>query len=195
MQMVQKILLEHRLNLSDVEKLSDNGSTIAVSKHGQNSPWIRAVYGSIAKLNFCTYYFSSSQKGATYCFHNVIGEKHEVEVVHELAAYIIKSISKESRIGAKRNPKDKSYTRSFQNAAGFRIMKRVEEIITVSIEQEKSSTGTDLVVSEYDNAIQKSEEYLEKAGIELTVKTRTIRSKSLSGTDDGRRYANTLNIS
>ena len=198
MAMVQKLLIKHRIDLSEINETDDN--TTQDFLYENISPAFRRIARAIANMNFCKYIYSVNPKRPSYGNHQFIGSDIDVQACIALAKHLILSVRREARQGAKLYPHDKSYTRSFENAASCRIRDRAKENVANAIEQEKNISsdqlGTSLVITTaYEKIDEIATAYLEKTKQSVTlVAPRAIKINSSQGYKDGVEYGNKVEI-
>lgn len=194
MKMVAKLITQYKIVDADINTPKEG--TISKSFKASSSTWVRNIINSVVKMNYCSMYYIRIDN--SYAFFYVIGKEIEVDASIELSKVLIKSIGKEARTKAKLYPYDKSYKRSFENSASYRVGVRTSSIITDLIEHEKSEgTGKDLmIINQYDQAEEDNQKYLDEQNIKIKIKSsRTFKLNSYSGYVDGNNYGKTLNIS
>lgn len=198
MNMVQRLLLKHRIEISEVEDIEED--TIEMSEVFSSATFARTIIFAIGKLNFCKIYFTRLPSAkARFTF---IGREHEIMATIQLCKIIIKSVSREARKGAKIYSHDKSYTRSFENGASYRISERAYDIIKNVKENPeaimtdiKVSSATSLVIANsYDEAEEKNAKYMEGTGVKIKSKRPRMQNSSADGFYDGDRFGKTVNI-
>ena len=196
MKMIQKLLIKHRIEMSDVILESDEQVEVtSTTFHFHNAPWIRTIIVGLSKMNFCQYYWTKDfLKGAAYGYHTIIGLPHEIEATIELVKVIFHSCDKEAKVGAKKFIEDKSFKRSFLNAASTKIYYRAMELVTESISHD-SEIGTALVVKNaYEVADQRNSEFLENRGTTIKEKKQRTRTKSRNGATQGSKFGSTVSL-
>lgn len=192
LQMVQKLLVKHRIEISEIEETT-NGITEQTVKLF-NSQFSRIIFAAISRMNFCKMYYRKIVGKPTYANFTFIGKEHEILATIELCKTILFSVNKEARKGAKLNPNDKSYVRSFENSASLRISNRIDDIIEKS--KNNNETGNALtVISAYDNAVIECDNYLMENNVKINIKkSRNIKVNSYNGYHDGDNFGKNVNL-
>lgn len=133
----QAMLAEHNLSMHDV-KASDGDdmmkdviidNTIVTSSH----PWRRPLGQAVARLYFCTYYYSI-QQGKSINIHSFVGADHNVMVAVVMFKYLLETIDRLARKGAATVPKSQQspYRVAFRSACCVRLCHRINDRINAA---------------------------------------------------------------
>lgn len=193
LKMVQKLLVKHRIEMSEIEEKEEGITEQTVVLY--NSQYSRIIFSAISRMNFCSFYYRKIPNRPTYANFTFIGKEHEIFATIELCKSILFSVNKESRKGAKIHAHDKHYSRSFVNSASVRISKRVNEIIEDSKKNNDETGNALIIINAYDNAVIECDNYLNNKNLKLiTKKPRNINIKSFNGYNDGDNFGKKVNL-
>ena len=128
MRMAHKLLAKHNLTMADVTEECARDDALVEDKvvNGWTQSWVRVVYQSIARLYFCEYIYMHVRPRI---MHIIVGRPHNIAVVHSMTSYVVKTISRLGRAGAKENPDVRSYENSFNHGAAMKIRQRASTMI------------------------------------------------------------------
>lgn len=200
----QALLAEYNLSLKDVEAKEQHSEYTQDAVDTGHITWIRITMAGCAELYFCGYYFMKwrvpGTKGSMKDRHYFVGEKHNIIVAELMGAYLVSTIRRLSLEGSKTQFIDQSdifkYRQSFCLACASRLRARIAERIQKSKQGGVQVEGRNLpaLLSLYDQAQQRSLEFLEQQGIKLrNVPTKSWYSHN-KGASDGRAAADTISL-
>lgn len=197
MRMAYATLAKHNLSMTDV------GDGAVADEARQESkieevvyPWARTISHAIANLFFCGYYFTHPARGKKGR-HAFIGRVSNSTTASELAAFVIRSVHKESvkRYGSATSPE----ACSFDKGAAARIFARCSALRAEAEAANKAeaSTGRELVLaSVYDTERTANALWVAEHVGKLTVaKNRQKDTVQRGAFAAGKDYGNTVSLS
>lgn len=124
MERAHKLLAMHNLTETDVEGRDKEDAYENLSwQSSWTGLWARYCAQAIARLNFCQYYFRPGKAGSFE--HHFVGRSVNVAMAQAVAEMVIGSL----RTEAHRRSTDAAFRTSFKNAAGSRVVQRVNELM------------------------------------------------------------------
>ena len=198
----QAMLAEHNLSMQDV-KASDGDdmmkdviidNTIVTSSH----PWRRPLGLAVARLYFCTYYYTTT-RGKSTNTHSFVGADHNVMVAVVMFKYLLETIDRLARKGALNVPKSEQspYRVAFRSACCVRLCQRIYQRIEAAKRGEiVGETGKALVLASlYDRTQHMLDKFLEQeVGKMRTGRTRLATTIHQKGGSEGYQAGNTIGI-
>lgn len=198
----QAMLAEHNLSMLDV-KTSDGDdmmkdviidNTIVTSSH----PWRRPLGVVVAQLYFCSYFYTVL-RGKSTNVHSFVGADHNVMVAVVMFKYLLETIDRLAREGAKKVPKSEQspYRVAFRSACCVRLCHRIQDRIAAAKRGEiKGEGGKALVLASlYDQAQHMLDKYLEQKIPGLRVKKNNLKTMiHAQGGIEGYAAGNTIGL-
>lgn len=197
---VQELIIKYRITDEDLEESEKEEKVKITSSHifMDSAPWVRVIFGYVARMNFCKYLYITSKVKPTKATHYVYGRELEVELTIKLVEAIVKNIARQARYEAKLRPYDRSFQRSFLNSAAQRIAIRCDDMVEkakkITYEQTSGQFLT-VIADQYYIAEKQNAEYI-KSQYE-TVKTKKpihFKNYSREGSIRGDAYGKTVKI-
>lgn len=194
LRMAHAALAKYNLTIGDTDVVEEPRieGQATISPH----PWARALIEGIAQLYFCrTIYFMYRDKRQV---HHFIGRQSNVTTAIEMAQFIVKSINREARRGAKDNPYVPGYERAFCKGAAAAVWHRCKAIREAAEAKDapQASTGTALVLASlYRTELEKNEqEITERYQGRIQKKKDKQRAADYEAFNSGNRYGASLNL-
>ncbi len=200
LKMAYKLIKKHNI---DESKLRPNDARAETTINIEVCPWRRWVVSAIGSLFFCKTFVVRVKPQLMKAYF--IGNEDNSITAAEMAAYVIKSITKE---GGKRRRElygdakgeASKFETSFFNAAAIEVASRCSDIRNEAVEEEKkesATTGTALVLASfYDNEMAKNEKHVaEVMNITLkAAKTGKIETSNSRGLKMGTEYGKSIQL-
>ena len=193
LRMAHAVLAKYNLSLGDAEvteepRIEDKAQ---LSPH----PWARGMIDAIAQLYFCkTIFYRYPDKRQV---HHFIGRQSNVITAIEMCRYILTSINKEARKGAKESPWIIGYERAFCKGASSAVWRRCIQIRDEADHKDDQAptAGTALVLASlYRTELEKNMLAItEKHGVVSIVKSRQ-RAADRDAFNAGQQYGNKINL-
>lgn len=195
LRMAHATLAKYNLTMAEAE--ADGGKHGEKRDEGQQEvlawPWMRHVQYAVAKLFFCVYYYSKSQR-KNYSIGTFVGRESNVETAKEISAYVIQSITKE----ANQHRKNGGDWLSFCKGAANRIVERCDELRDSAEKQSNDvkTPGTAIVLASfYQQEEQANRQFLATIGVNLVTSTPRKRKKAYaSDFAAGRQHGDKINL-
>lgn len=152
----QAMLAEYNLSMSDVAtKETDDNFIIDGELKGGSYPWKRQLAAMVAKMYFCTYFFTQEKllrgeplidKRARYDVHHFVGAAHNVAVVKLMFKYLADTIDRLAQEAADKVPAAgrETYRSSFLWGCGMRVCRRIQDRINATRVPTRASDGSTL---------------------------------------------------
>lgn len=192
MKMVLTLMAKHNLNMTDMVEKHQTVDENRVQEDVifRDEPWARSIVASMAKLFFCLVYTSRRGKEIKYVF---IGRESNVQTAKEMCAYLIDSVSKESRkVTTTLGGGSSTFKTSFRKGASSKISQRADELRR-DAEKDSVATktpGTALVLAGvYAQEMKANERVLAGTGVTLSAAVnRTAKSVNALGYHVGSQF-------
>lgn len=150
----QAMLAEYNLSMSDLNTDQKDEDLVIIEDDDaktESVPWRRRIASGVAKLYFCTYFYTfvkevAPTRGCGYIRsdkHTFIGEQHNVAVAKMMFKYLGDAVERLSGEAALAYPtrERSSYRTSFKLACATRLYWRMHERIEASKRGEVKSEG------------------------------------------------------
>ena len=154
MEKVQALLTKHNLDIDSVRKPEESSFTREFQEFEWNASWIRPIAGAVAKLYFCSMYYT--QQGLDKQIIYMVGEKvniltaqYVVDLVVATGKRLAKAYAQECYRDWGMNPV--SASNSFKKGFALRISSRCAELMREAKRGniKDVETGTALVVTNF----------------------------------------------
>ena len=200
----QELIAEHMVSMSEIGQAAKGGADkIGVDNTFMTSarPWRRQIGVALADLYFCKYGFQPMRKPGKkriYDAHTFVGTESNRQVVQVMFAYLLTTVDRLAREGAKRVPaQDQSgYMGSFRIACALRLSERLRAKKKVTEENKTmTSTGTTLPAlrSTYLAEQERIAAFVKETYEEQWTESKSrMRAKNLRGYSDGNRAAESI---
>lgn len=191
MDAAQKLLDEHNLSMFDCQGEAETISHVEQQRHTDIKlhPFVRNILSAACRLYNTTFYMSSQGTTGNLKHPVLIGTPENIEVTLNVAAWLMDSVTNESKRLFSRQV-DRN---SFKIGASEVIRSRVIEMLKKPIEQPKNSNRTSLMVVR--NALQTANDaYLKKHVPNLTQSRSRATVNSSSGYYAGREYGSNVSL-
>ena len=194
----QALLAEHNLSMSDVKSGTEKGADFIINGDTVTNarPWRRSLGATIAKLYFCTYFFTTVGSDDR---HSFVGEKHNIEVARLMFEYLTKTVDRLSRDGSRKVPAHErsGYKTSFRWACSQRLCHRLmDRIRDTSQHETKTATGNTLpaLASLYDQTKRQLDIYIEQKVGKMRPSRTKAKFHNARGTMEGREAGNSIGL-
>jgi hypothetical protein len=191
LRMAYNLLAKHNLSISDLpsDEQQEDREQQEVSLCADK--WARSMAQAVAKLFFCSYYYSKTGKSRRD-IHYFVGKQSNAGTARYMAEYVISSVKREAskRYGAANNPEGRSFCVGATNS----IRARVNDMVKQATE---STPGTALVLINLhkSEAIENDKWLATVAQVKLkTSKPRADNSLRHDAFYDGRDYGKTVSL-
>ena len=188
------MLAKHNLSIID---LSAEENPIEKDQlEVRNKPWKRTVGGQIARLYFCSFYYTKlDSRRATFTF---VGTEANRAFAMSIFKLVVATIERESRTESRRiyGKKNASFITSFLTGAHDRIYQRCKELIEAARHgdlQDEDGNTLPVLASAYDTAKQLTVDWIDdnvgglrRAKVRLQARNAAGYNK---GTEAGNRVA------
>jgi ElaB/YqjD/DUF883 family membrane-anchored ribosome-binding protein len=194
----QAILAEYNLTMADALKKGQAAEKFVVDNElfTKAAPWQRSLGVAVATLYFCSYLFvrCGDSKDQNY----FVGEKHNTVVAKMMFTYLVDTIRRLSREGAKKHPSQQSaYKNSFRSACSQRVAGRIHRRIEESKRGGvKTETGTTLpaLASLYDSVKPKLDSFIADEIGPTKKKSQRLTMTHGAGVMDGMRAGDKIGL-
>lgn len=191
MRKAHQLLIQHNLNMTDVQETVETVSVYADDVAYKNEPWRRVILTAIAKLYFCQIVFTIKVKKVQA---NFVGMKVDAEVAKVVANSILVSLAHQAELHHRANG---GGWVSFANGAAHVIYARCLEMINTAADEKVP--GTALVVQNlYETRKKESQAVMEQRWPTLKKAGRGMSAKDAgsfhSGVAFGRSVALTQKV-
>jgi hypothetical protein len=194
----QAMLAEYNLSLADIDDDKESDDFV-IDKELENDsfPWKRQVAVMVAKLYFCTYFFTQfkrfvNQRIVRLDRHNFVGAQHNIAVTKAMFVYLVATVERLAQEGGRQVPSSEreAYRRAFMWACTHRLSRRIAERIAAAragmgIKTESGNTLPALA-NLYDQAEQSLKNFLDGNVGKLKTAKRGGKISSAQGAEDGR---------
>lgn len=203
----QELLATYNIDVSEVEVEEAKASVIQDSVRTKSKAWMRIVRSAAAHMYFCEYYYSKYQQEApqrkrgfvTYDLHFYVGEPHNIAVAKMMSEYLIATVSRLAREGARVHLKQERnrYRKAFTNSCAVRLRKRIFDRL-----RETSQTGVTTyegrnlpaLASLYDQTRHQNQAFIEEHVGKLGAGRGKMRSSHAAGRLDGHEAGGTISL-
>jgi len=180
------LLAEHNLSLSEVASSNSDtdtpvGTVESTTVHG--TPYERRMWSQVAKLNFCSYFYTRTYKGKI--LHNVVGNQANSLVACAMATYLMDTVLRLSKEARAERDESMRWRDAFRKGCAdtitHRIMERIKELRSGE-DATKSISNPGNLPALYDDQNKAVQAYLAKNHPNLTT------AKSREGRADASAY-------
>ncbi len=203
----QELLATYNIDVTEVEAEEAKTSVAQGSVTSRRRAWQRVVRVSTARMYFCEYYYTSYEAEALhrkrgvaqYDLHFYVGEPHNIAIAKMMSEYLIDTVWRLAREGAREYPKKERnrYRKSFANSCSFRLRNRIMGHI-----QESSRTGITThegrnlpaLASLYDQTRHRNKAFIEDKVGKLGAGKGRMSSSHTAGYLDGLEAGDTINL-
>lgn len=210
MERVQAMLAEHNLTMSDVATESEPEDEVIVDGLDdlyESVPWMKQLCSSVASLYFCRGFFSYVYKdrpnskvtgrrksGKPLAYRRMdkfsfVGAPHNAAVAKMMFAYLVETVRRLAREGAKTVPQNEKskYQTSFKAACANRLAHRIwVRIQDTKAGKVKTEGGTNLPAVIYDDLERKVQAYMDKEFGNMRSHKVKVTASHYKGVMDGR---------
>lgn len=186
----QALLAEHNLSMTDIKSGTEKGSDFIIDGETITNarPWRRSLGSAIAKLYFCTYFFTTIGGEDR---HSFVGAKHNIEVARLMFDYLTKTVDRLARAGSRNMPKreQSGYKTSFRWACSQRLCSRIaQRIHDTKTHETKTATGTTLpaLASLYDRVGKELQTFMDAKYPRMRTSKVKAKFHNARGTEEGR---------
>ena len=187
-----EMLAEHNLSLSEVEQEDNNhdgtiGHMTAVSKH--SSPWVRHLWGAVARLYFCDYMYSCSNHKTK---HWVIGTDVNSKIACSMADYLQTTITRLANVHSR--GQDSRFKTGFKKGCSARLRTRLREMRQEAKTPKKGSLNPNNLPALYEQTEKALKAYMEDTWGETRSTKSRERSSDYNGYHAGRTAADGIGL-
>lgn len=221
MERLQAMLAEHNLTMADVATESKSTDEVKINDLDElyeSVPWMRVLATPVAKLYFCRALFNHVYKdrpgttktgvhrknsGMPVAYKRMdkfsfVGAPHNAAVAVLMFAYLVETINRLSREGAKAVPvKQRSkYRTTFRNMCAWRLCQRIEQrIADTKAGKVKTEGGTNLPAVIYDQLEKPVNDFMDQMfGDNLKTKAVALSAKHGQGYQDGIKAGDSISL-
>jgi hypothetical protein len=208
LRMAHATMAKYNLDMAQIEVSSgQKNATEERVREGRSfrgrTPWARHVAQSVAKMLFCSYFYTPNRNDRTNVTHCFVGRQSNAVTASLLAEYLVKSIMKEA---TKRShfSDDRDFIKGFCLGASLQINLRVTEIIAASSAPGAAPSAPGAapsipgmgiaLASLYKTEEQANAEYLAKEVALRAAPQRRIKWGSRESVESGRSFGNSVSL-
>lgn len=167
--MAHKLMVKFNIDAAQVASLDDNKIEEGRGKDTfiwGKEMWALRTAQAVCKLFMCEFYFQTSALQKSKAYYCVIGTQMNVSAAKLLSEFVLASIHRQARVAAyqaghKPGGAFGRFMRSFCEAAGLRICRRVLDILEAQRTANEPVPGTALVVQNlYDSEQEKNKNWI-----------------------------------
>lgn len=201
----QAMLAEYNLTMADIMKAGEQPMSdmcLDASYKTDSYKWRLGIGTAVAQLYFCAYFFRPVERNrpVNNVYHCFAGERHNVAVATLMFRYLVETINRLAREGAKSLPdKERSpYRTTFRQQAAltlrYRLIERKQQAEEGNIQSVETGKNLPALLSMYEREKQKAEDF-----IATTVgKLKTVKAKLTTfhekGMEDGREAGKNISL-